>query len=141
VADPASEGRRVEVGAEEHALGAEAPDEDLDEVEVVRQARVEAEGRASLGDARSLLRGLEGRERVEHQHLDVGERRRQPSDLPERFVDRFGHGVEDGHELEARHAVDVAGDPGIVHGHALEPGVEADAVQAQLLLDPIELVE
>ena len=59
VADAPADRIRVEVGAEDDPVRAEAVGEVLDEVEVVTEARVEDDVRRDLGDVKALPRGFE----------------------------------------------------------------------------------
>ena len=87
----------------------------------------------------SLARPLEGRERVEDEHREVGERPRDLGRLPERLVGRLGHRVDHRDQSELADALHVAADPWAVHRHALESRVEADAHDPELTRTPVEL--
>src|SRR3984957_145041 len=73
----------IQVCAESHPVRTEAAREVLDEAPAVRQAGVEDEVRCHLGGEKALLGTLVAAERVEYEHLGVGEGPSERRHLPQ----------------------------------------------------------
>jgi hypothetical protein len=93
----------VQVGAEDDALGTEAPGEVLDEVEVVAEAGVEDDVGRDVGDEEALPRGLEAAERVEREDREVGDLTRDRGQLPQCLLGGVVHRVDDRHQRALAH--------------------------------------
>ncbi len=139
VADPPADRVRVEIRPEDDPLGAELAGEILDEVEVVGQARVEADVGRDLGDEEAFAGRLERAEGVEGEHLRVGNRACEDRELPERFLWCLVHRVDHRKQAQLGHLRHVREDETTVEGDALEAGVEADAGQTELVFAAVEL--
>ena len=99
---------------------------------------VEEQVGAAFGDRGDEARLLESAEGVEHDEGEIGEVTGQQVDLPQGLQIGLAHRVDERHQADLTHPLQIPPHPRVIHRHALELGVERDPGQPELA-DAIDL--